>query len=186
MNEFVGGNSLNFNSGEETLLKYSKLLESYLEEKDVKIFDYSQFRILKQIEKGRFAIVYLATFEQNNYALKSLHNNIHMDKEEIRQLTRELTNLYESNHPNIVNLFGISRKILKDKRQEIVDGTPSVYVNLFVKCWSLDPNERPTLNIIFDQLEKLSAENIECITNKVDICQKHDSSLSENLSTNGN
>ncbi|CAG8532145.1 26027_t:CDS:2 [Dentiscutata erythropus] len=115
-----------------------------------------------------------------------LHNNIHMGKEDIRQLIREITNLYESNHPNIIKPFGILRKILKDKRQEIVDGTPSAYVNLFVKCWSLDPNERPTLNIIFDELEKLSAENIECITNRVDMCQKHVSSLSDNLSTNGN
>ncbi|CAG8768805.1 13802_t:CDS:2, partial [Dentiscutata erythropus] len=53
-----------------------------------------------------------------------------------------------------------------DKR-EIIANTPSDYANLIEKCWSSDSDQRPTLDQILIELEKLSNETtIEFITNE--------------------
>ncbi|CAG8526749.1 7049_t:CDS:2 [Cetraspora pellucida] len=54
---------------------------------------------------------------------------------------------------------------------KIVDGTPPGYSSLFVKCWSFDPNERPSLNEISSKLEKLSTESTIFITNLIALNQ---------------
>ncbi|CAG8497841.1 19581_t:CDS:2 [Cetraspora pellucida] len=113
-----------------------------------------------------------------------------MDKETLKLFTRELTSLYNSNHPNIIKLYGVSinpeskqfslilqiadstlRDHLKSKRNE---GTPSGYIDLFSRCWSSAPEDRPELDIILSQLERLSTEPIKVITNRIVMRDKID------------
>ncbi|CAG8819123.1 17771_t:CDS:1, partial [Racocetra fulgida] len=49
-------------------------------EHGIKTFDFSQCE-KKIIGIGGFAIVYSVTFEETKYALKSLNNNLHFDRE---------------------------------------------------------------------------------------------------------
>ncbi|CAG8738724.1 16011_t:CDS:2, partial [Cetraspora pellucida] len=51
-------------------------LKSYLNKFNVKNFDYSQFHNTKIIGKGAFATVYSTVFQEKEYALKSLDNNL--------------------------------------------------------------------------------------------------------------
>ncbi|CAG8749165.1 13982_t:CDS:1, partial [Gigaspora rosea] len=66
-----------------------KQLEIYLKEKNVKNFDYSQCKDLKQIGEGGFGIVYSATFQGTKYALKSLRKNLQLQEEDIRDFKDE-------------------------------------------------------------------------------------------------
>ena len=41
-------------------------------------------------------------------------------------------------------------------REKPIIDTPSAYANLYEKCWDDDPNKRPTIDDVFDILEKIS------------------------------
>ncbi|RIB03698.1 kinase-like domain-containing protein [Gigaspora rosea] len=46
----------------------------------------------------------------------------------------------------------------ESERESIIENTPLGYYELYKKCWSSSPLQRPTLNEILDQLENLSGE----------------------------
>ncbi|RIB05818.1 kinase-like domain-containing protein [Gigaspora rosea] len=52
-------------------------------------------------------------------------------------------------------------------REKIIENTPLGYSNLFRKCWSTEPDHRPSLVEILAELDKLSAENVEFIANNI-------------------
>ncbi|RIB01226.1 kinase-like domain-containing protein [Gigaspora rosea] len=59
-------------------------------------------------------------------------------------------------------------KISKNEREKVVPNTPTNYVNLYKKCWSTDPNNRPELKDVLFELKKLAEEEtIEFITNEI-------------------
>ncbi|CAG8519997.1 4338_t:CDS:2, partial [Racocetra fulgida] len=60
-----------------------------LGQKNVKNLDYSEFTKPKPIGKGVTAIVYSTTSRRKYYALKSLNNNLDMDKRKLKQLSQE-------------------------------------------------------------------------------------------------
>ncbi|RIB27864.1 kinase-like domain-containing protein, partial [Gigaspora rosea] len=59
-------------------------------------------------------------------------------------------------------------RIARGDREKIVDNTPSSYANLFEKCWSTEPDQRPSLDQVLVELNKLSTENtVEFIINSI-------------------
>ncbi|CAG8781763.1 15240_t:CDS:1, partial [Racocetra persica] len=60
-----------------------------------------------------------------------------------------------------------------NKRPKIVNDTPSGYCDLFSRCWSSNPEDRPSLDAILSQLENLSTEPIKTITNHIVIRDKN-------------
>lgn len=71
-------------------VNYFNELEKYLKDKDVKIFNRSEDDILKEIGKGGSAMVYSATFQGKEYAIKSIKLNIDFNKEEFTKFKREV------------------------------------------------------------------------------------------------
>ncbi|RIB19843.1 kinase-like domain-containing protein [Gigaspora rosea] len=65
--------------------------------------------------------------------------------------------------------YSINMFIARGDREKIIPNTPQAYVDLFMKCWSSDPDKRPTFDIIFDDLNRISktAVEIEFITNDI-------------------
>ncbi|CAG8443138.1 16318_t:CDS:2 [Dentiscutata erythropus] len=238
--------------GEETPYKYSYKLIKFLCDNNVKAFDYSRFSQLKCIQRGSLAMVFSATFEDKVYAVKSFNNNLEINQEEYKHLTRETINLYNIDHPNIIKLYGASfnpetgnlflvlqladktlrdhlkskcskdlyqiswdeliniakgitnglkhlhekgimhriygviSKLIVNERPEIVPNTPSSYIDLVEKCWSSNQNERPTLDIILSQLEELSTETINTITNQIVIRNENDFNQNESVNNSSN
>src|SRR4051794_10559344 len=52
----------------------------------------------------------------------------------------------------------LTYKISSGFREQPIINTPSAYVNLYQKCWNDDPNLRPTIDDVFDVLEKFSLQ----------------------------
>ncbi|RIB20589.1 hypothetical protein C2G38_1184925 [Gigaspora rosea] len=88
------------------LVLYIKELENEL--KGIEKFDYSKFKTQIYVGHGGSAVVYSAVFEEKKYALKSLNNNLSIDKKRFRMIKRELGLHYKLDHPNIVKFHGIS------------------------------------------------------------------------------
>ncbi|CAG8736204.1 24796_t:CDS:2 [Dentiscutata erythropus] len=121
----------------KALIDYSEQLMKDFEKNNIKFFDYSHDIKLKRIGQGGYAVVYSAILEGNEYALKSLNNNLDFTHEEFKKFNREKT----------------------------VENTPLYYANLYKNCWSSEPNLRPTIDEILIELEKSLTEPVEFITN---------------------
>ncbi|CAG8482024.1 24998_t:CDS:2 [Dentiscutata erythropus] len=70
-------------------VNYSEQLDAYLKDKDVKVFDHSQFEDLIKIGCGAFGTVYSATYQGIGYALKSLKKNLKLEEKEFEDFKHE-------------------------------------------------------------------------------------------------
>ncbi|KAF0550626.1 kinase-like protein [Gigaspora margarita] len=87
-----------------------RVLETSLKEYKVQEFDYSKYSDFKIIGRGGSSIVFSAIYEgKDKYALKSIRNNIILDKKEVKKFIKELKLLYDIDNPYIVKFYGISR-----------------------------------------------------------------------------
>ncbi|KAF0502405.1 kinase-like protein [Gigaspora margarita] len=68
---------------------------------------------------------------------------------------------------NLRDNAAIISQIASGVREKIIENTPLDYSNLFRKCWSTEPDHRPSLAEILAEFDKLSAQNVEFITNNV-------------------
>ncbi|KAF0502412.1 kinase-like protein [Gigaspora margarita] len=68
---------------------------------------------------------------------------------------------------NIRDNTAIIFQIAYGVREKIIENTPLGFSNLFRKCWSTEPDHRPSLIEILAELDKLSAENVEFISNNI-------------------
>ncbi|CAG8469777.1 6277_t:CDS:2 [Gigaspora rosea] len=133
----------------ETLSEYSERLEQCLNKYKIKRFDdlYLNNNDLKEVGRGGSAFIYSTNFRGTKYALKSFKCNMYMDDK-----------------------TAVGLKIWEKDRVKVVDNTPSDYVSLYKMCYSLKPDERPTLDTILNKLKRLSVETtIEYIENKIDL-----------------
>ncbi|RIB28310.1 kinase-like domain-containing protein [Gigaspora rosea] len=51
--------------------------------------------------------------------------------------------------------------ISKGNREKDVYGTPDIYVNLYTRCWDMEPTKRPETNSIFNVLNNLILDDIQ-------------------------
>ena len=58
---------------------------------------------------------------------------------------------YDSNN-NDLNRNDLIALISENKREKIVTNTPKTYSNLYSQCWSNDPDKRPVIGNILNQL----------------------------------
>ncbi|CAG8534372.1 5837_t:CDS:2 [Cetraspora pellucida] len=69
---------------------------------------------------------------------------------------------------NLNNSVTVIVELINSTREKMVESTPLDYANLYNRCWSSFPDQRPTLNEILIELEKLSTEtSIEFIINDI-------------------
>ncbi|KAF0559882.1 kinase-like protein [Gigaspora margarita] len=60
---------------------------------------------------------------------------------------------------NAISGLAILIQTLKGYREQPIPGTPIDYVKLYKKCWNAEPNERPTISQILDNLDLILARN---------------------------
>ncbi len=53
------------------------------------------------------------------------------------------------------NKYLIPSKIFIGERELPVEGTPSAYIDLYQQCWHGDPNKRPDIQRVFEELEQI-------------------------------
>ncbi|CAG8647077.1 2278_t:CDS:2 [Dentiscutata erythropus] len=148
MEALKDGDHDSYNNSDELIRECFEKIESYLKSADLKRFEFSQFSDLKPIDNGGNAVVFSANFQSKKYALKNLTNNLFVDDGKFKDIKRI--------------------KISNGEREKVIPNTPTNYVNLYKKCWSTNPDQRPTLVGILFELEKLANEKtIEFITNVI-------------------
>ncbi|CAG8631827.1 21874_t:CDS:2 [Dentiscutata erythropus] len=207
---------------------YSEQLDAYLKNKNVKIFDYSQFKDLVRIGSGSFGTVYSATFQGVVYALKSMKNNLKLEEKEFKNFKHELKTFYRANnHPNVIKFYGIAKEvdnfmlilqladggnlqdylfkkqidntykiswseliqfaidITKGLREMPISNTPSDYSNIYQRCWSSEPSQRPSTDEILDVLKTSKKIDDFYLENKVDNSLEEILNIFVTLTNNG-
>ncbi|GES81546.1 kinase-like domain-containing protein [Rhizophagus clarus] len=62
----------------------------------------------------------------------------------------------------------LAMDIISGNREEIIKGTPVEYSNIYTACWSDDPDERPSIQIIVSCLKSIIDRSIKSITNEIE------------------
>ncbi|CAG8614037.1 2594_t:CDS:2 [Cetraspora pellucida] len=126
---------------------YSQEVEKLLKKFNIEEFNYSQCENRQPIARGGFSLIYSIVYHGKSYALKCLNNNLGYDDKSFKLLERE----------------GL--------REKTVANIPSNYVNLYKKCWSFEPSQRPTIDFVLNELEKLQTEDVTYIEHELFIDQ---------------
>ncbi|PKC70584.1 kinase-like protein [Rhizophagus irregularis] len=62
----------------------------------------------------------------------------------------------------------LATEIVNGKREEIVEDTPVEYSDIYTACWSDDPDERPSIQIVVSCLKSIIDYSIKFITNEIE------------------
>ncbi|PKC66514.1 HCP-like protein [Rhizophagus irregularis] len=63
--------------------------------------------------------------------------------------------------------ISLAMDIVNGKREEIIKGTPVEYSDIYTACWSDDPDERPSIQIVVSCLRSIIDHSIKSITNEI-------------------
>ncbi|RGB40663.1 kinase-like domain-containing protein [Rhizophagus diaphanus] len=83
--------------------------------------------------------------------------------------------------------INLAMDIINGKREEIIKGTPVEYSDIYTACWSDDPDERPSLQIVISCLQSIIDHSIKSITNEIEkesLNNDFDSMMDNDLSLN--
>ncbi|CAG8813652.1 23867_t:CDS:2, partial [Gigaspora margarita] len=132
--------------------------------KGVKFYEFSEFRYIREIGRGRNGIVYLATC-YNEGAIVFKKSTKIKKLNEIKQLIKANE---DDGHLNINKFLGITIGWLvayKSFQNESIPGTPSDYGKLCNECCVICPKDRPELDEILCRVLQ-SKGATEIITNE--------------------
>ncbi|GBC38035.2 kinase-like domain-containing protein [Rhizophagus irregularis DAOM 181602=DAOM 197198] len=62
----------------------------------------------------------------------------------------------------------LATEIVNGKREEIIEDTPVEYSDIYTACWSDDPDERPSIQIVVSCLKSIIDHSIKSITNEIE------------------
>ncbi|CAG8701093.1 2284_t:CDS:2, partial [Cetraspora pellucida] len=141
----------------------NKWFQSIIKEYKLNEIPYDGLKRKKRLGRGGFGAVYLAKSSSLGYvAIKEVESDT--DEKAQKLFINELKQLSRSSHMRIIKFYGISfsydaslpLKIIQGLREEPIPGTPVLYNNIYSKCWDYEPNKRPSMSEIFQQLNFLN------------------------------
>ncbi|PKK58430.1 hypothetical protein RhiirC2_687558, partial [Rhizophagus irregularis] len=62
---------------------------------------------------------------------------------------------------NIEHDISLTLAIHGGKREEIINGTPIEYSNMYTKCWRYEPNERPSARKLVTILKSINSTPVD-------------------------
>ncbi|CAG8650335.1 40942_t:CDS:2 [Gigaspora margarita] len=146
--------------------KLSQWMQQAIDGHHVEFIPYDSFTDRKEIARGAYGEVakaYWPTAEKA-VALKSLFDNPESESDKDFDAFIKEFKLIRSvhYHDNVIRVFGISQdifeisnKVKNGEREKPVDGTPNDYRILYEWAWSQNPKDRPDINMIRAELEKM-------------------------------
>ncbi|CAB4435686.1 unnamed protein product [Rhizophagus irregularis] len=142
-------------------------IKSAIKEKAIKYIEWNELTDLSKVGSGHFGSVSKARItqelqSQNNYCIvmEYADSEIFMQKIYLGVLLWELSSGYPP-FENTDDILLPIHIICNKKREEKIPNTPSDYYNLYTACWNENPEERPTIEIIYNKLLQLSNINTE-------------------------
>ncbi|CAG8611410.1 13654_t:CDS:2 [Cetraspora pellucida] len=144
---------------------YQRWYQRFIEEYELKEIPYDDLKRKKRLGCGGFGMVYLAKSSSlGHVAIKEVRSET--DEKAQKLFINELKQLSRSNHVRIIKFYGISfsydaslpLKIIQGLREKPILGTPIQYIDLYSKCWDHEPNKRPSMSEIFEQLNFLKLD----------------------------
>ncbi|CAG8483331.1 5756_t:CDS:2 [Cetraspora pellucida] len=153
-----------------------KWFQSIIEEYKLKEIPYNNLERKKRIGRGGSGTVYLAKSSlldekekipylvmeyANNRTLREYLRNNKLEWLEKIQLARQIAEGMSYLHDiDITHRYDASLplKIIQGLREKPILGTPVQYIDLYSKCWYHEPNKRPSMLEIFQQLNFLELD----------------------------
>ncbi|CAG8572828.1 2079_t:CDS:2 [Diversispora eburnea] len=131
-------------------------LSAYLK-KNFKSLDWkTKIKMAKDITRG------LRYIHKENIVHKDLHSkNILVHEGRLLIADLGLSRSLDSNsNSKSMGALEIYKLVIYGKREAHINKAPKDYINIYSSAWNDDPNQRPTIENIFEKLENIKLENI--------------------------
>ncbi|CAG8448236.1 7321_t:CDS:2 [Acaulospora morrowiae] len=145
----------------------AKWLQDAINEHHIISIPFDNFTKHEVITRGAFGEVTRAYWKsgEKTVALKSLISNPSSDSESFKEFVDEFKLIRSVDfHDNVIRFFGVSqgenilditRKISGGGREDPYPGTPEEYKKLYKQAWDNDPANRPSVDQIRYELDKM-------------------------------
>ncbi|GBC21944.2 kinase-like domain-containing protein [Rhizophagus irregularis DAOM 181602=DAOM 197198] len=161
-------------------------IEDAISKKLIKYYEFEQFCDLQEIGFGGFGKVYRASWK-NYYKQCALKSFFNFNDSTVKGIAREIQLQREVDfHNNIIRFYGVTtsskenqRKncqpsfhgkpydvglalsILQGLRETPTHDTPKEYIKIYIDCWNFEPDNRPTIDQVVEELKVLiTKENV--------------------------
>ncbi|CAB5189728.1 unnamed protein product [Rhizophagus irregularis] len=133
-------------------------IKKKIEEEDIHYFEYSEFNDVEKIGKGGFGTVNRAV--TNDGILVALKMVNLREENDIKTFVNELKLIRMVHfHPNVNRFLGLTKETCTRttycRREDPIVGTPLEYQQLYQKCWDGDPEKRPDINQVYNEILSL-------------------------------
>ncbi|PKC66208.1 hypothetical protein RhiirA1_460010 [Rhizophagus irregularis] len=128
-----------------------------IHQKNIKLADFGLSKKMAEASSNTSKILGVMPYidpkklENQNYKL-----NKKSDVYSIGVLLWQISSGYRPFH-ELDHDAGLVLAILNGKREEIINGTPVKYSNLYRECWKYEPNERPNIQKIVSALKSITS-----------------------------
>ncbi|CAJ0634606.1 10367_t:CDS:2 [Entrophospora sp. SA101] len=130
---------------------FSEWIDKAVSNNYLKLHKYGVFSDTKEIGSGSFGTVYCAyNIQYAKYmVLKSLKiNNKFTTEQMLKQIVNELQQHRQVEmHDNVI--------VFNGGRENIIPGTPKIYVDIYKACWHANPIKRPKMSQVVKLLDKV-------------------------------
>ncbi|CAG8495288.1 212_t:CDS:2, partial [Funneliformis caledonium] len=147
---------------------YDEDAEEWFDTKEITLYDHTDFKYVTEIGSGSTASVFTVNWKNEVFAIKKFHKNLNM-KEIINEskllkeqtiyflgvLFWELTSRsppFDTEEITLIDIFN-------GKREKPILNTNSTFVELYEKCWQLEPVERPNIRQVILELNNIREDD---------------------------
>ncbi|UZO08236.1 uncharacterized protein OCT59_028494 [Rhizophagus irregularis] len=153
-------------------------------QKNIKLADFGLSKKIAEASSNTSKILGIMPYidpkklENQNYKLDK-KSDVYSIGVLLWQISSGYKPFYELDHD-----AGLVLAILNGKREEIINGTPIKYSNLYRECWKYEPNERPNIQKIVSALRSITSLEEINTTMINNFIEKKENHLSEIYETN--
>ncbi|PKY22867.1 kinase-like protein [Rhizophagus irregularis] len=128
-----------------------------IHQKNIKLADFGLSKKIAEASSNTSKILGVMPYidpkklENQNYKLNK-KSDVYSIGVLLWQISSGYKPFYELDHDG-----GLVLAILNGKREEIINGTPVKYSNLYRECWKYEPNERPNIQKIVSTLKSITS-----------------------------
>ncbi|GBC04841.1 hypothetical protein RclHR1_00590027 [Rhizophagus clarus] len=123
-----------------------------IHQNNIKLNDFGLTKRIEEVSKNQSKFYHVPYIDPKRLINKKYNLNEKSDAYSVGVILWEIS----SGRPpfgKTYDIFSLTYKISQGARENPIPDTPDSYVKIYTECWNQEPDDRPTMNEVFDRLK---------------------------------